>query len=82
MGGARRDAKRAREAAEQQLEMQKAENARIKATQEAERRDIDEAMIARRRAKLRGGSRMLLSAARVAPESGVETLGTANSERA
>ena len=68
-------------AAEQQLEMQRQENARAKAEAEAERRDIMEAQTARKRARQRGGSRMLLSAARVAPETGIETLGTYEQER-
>ena len=81
MGGssAKKDAKKAKRAAEQQLAEQRAENARLKAIAEAERRDLAEVEVARRAARLRGGSRMLLSQARVAPEAGV-TLGSSSLE--
>lgn len=69
-------------AAEQQLEMQRQENARARAEAEEERRDVMEQRTASRRARQRGGSRMLLSTARVAPETGIQTLGTAEQERA
>lgn len=63
-------------AAERQLEEQRKENARLKQKQEEERRELAEQSEARRRARLRGGSRMLLSQARVNPEEGVTTLGS------
>lgn len=69
-------------AAEQQLEMQRQENARARAEADVERREIMEQQTARRRARQRGGSRMLLSSVRVAPEMGIETLGTTEQERA
>lgn len=62
--------------AERQLEEQRKENARLKQQQEDERRELSEQSEARRRARLRGGSRMLLSQARVNPEEGVTTLGS------
>lgn len=68
-------------AAERQLEEQRKENERLKAQAEAERRDLGEQQAARRAARLRGGSRMLLSEARVAPETGIQTLGVSNTER-
>lgn len=69
-------------AAEQQIQMQREENARARAEADVERREIMEQQTARRRARQRGGSRMLLSSVRVAPEMGIETLGTAEQERA
>jgi hypothetical protein len=68
-------------AAEQQLEMQRQENARVREEAQQERADILEAKTARRRAMQRGGSRMLLSAARVAPEMGIQTFGATEQER-
>jgi hypothetical protein len=62
--------------AERQLEEQRKENARLKQQQEEERRELSEQAASRQRARLRGGSRMLLSGARVNPEEGVTTLGT------
>jgi hypothetical protein len=67
--------------AERQLEEQRKENARMRAEAEAERIDIAEQASARRRARQRGGSRMLLSEARVAPEMGIQTFGVMGTER-
>lgn len=63
-------------AAERQLAEQREENARLKQQQEEERRELSEQAAARQRVRLRGGSRMLLSGARVNPEEGVTTLGS------
>jgi hypothetical protein len=63
-------------AAERQLEEQKKENERLKQQQEEERRELSEQAESRMRARMRGGSRMLLSGARVNPEEGVTTLGS------
>lgn len=71
--------KGAAEAANRQIEEQRKENARLMAQAEAERREIGEETAAKRRARLRGGSRMLLSGARVNPEEGITTLGSTNS---
>ena len=68
-------------AAERQLEEQRKENARLAAQAEAERVDLSEQAAARKRSRQRGGSRMLLSEARVAPETGVQTLGSMGVER-
>lgn len=68
-------------AAERQLEEQRKENARLAAQAEEERVDLAEQVAARRRSRQRGGSRMLLSEARVAPETGVQTLGAMGVER-
>lgn len=68
-------------AAERQIELQRQETARAKAQAEQEQVAIAEETAARRRARQRGGSRMLLSEARVAPEVGVETLGAMGVER-
>lgn len=59
-----------------QIEEQRKENERLKQKQEEDRRELAEQSAARQRARLRGGSRMLLSGARVNPEEGVTTLGT------
>lgn len=67
--------------AERQIAEQRAENERLKKQTEEERRDLAEQAEAKRRARQRGGSRMLLSEARVAPETGIETLGTPGIER-
>lgn len=72
--------KGAMEAANRQLEEQKKENARLMAQAEAERRDLGEEAAARRRARQRGGSRMLLSSARVNPEEGITTLGSVGNQ--
>lgn len=64
--------------ASQQIAEQRAETARQKEQADMERADLAKQEEARRRARQRGGSRMLLSEARVAPETGIgETLGKA-----
>jgi hypothetical protein len=68
-------------AADQQIAMQREENERLRQQTEQERVDLAEQAAARRRARQRGGSRMLLSEARVAPEIGIETLGAGGTER-
>jgi iron only hydrogenase large subunit-like protein len=63
-------------AAERQIEMQRQETERMRMQAEQERRDLSEQMASKRMARARGGSRMLLSEARLNPEAGVdETLG-------
>jgi hypothetical protein len=69
------------EALRAQVEESKQENARLKAQTEEESRELAERTAAARRARQRGGARMLLSEARVAPETGIQTLGTAGTER-
>lgn len=65
-------------AMEKQIQMQRQETERLRQQAETERRDLAEQMSAKRMARSRGGSRMLLSEARLNPESGVdETLGGA-----
>jgi len=54
----------------------KAENDRIRAQAEAEQRDLAEQNSARAKARVRGGSRMLLSDTRLTPETGIQTLGS------
>jgi len=69
--------KAAMDAAAQQIKMQETENARIKAQNEEERRLEAERLSSRRSARLRGGSRLLLSEARLTPETGLQqTLGS------
>lgn len=63
-------------AMERQIEMQRQETERMRQQAEQERRDLAEQMAAKRTARSKGGSRMLLSEARLNPEAGVdETLG-------
>lgn len=54
----------------------KAENERIRAQAEEEKRQLAEQNAARAKARLRGGSRMLLSDTRLTPETGIQTLGS------
>jgi hypothetical protein len=68
-------------AAERQIAEQKVENARLAEQAQEERVDLAEQAAAKRRARQRGGSRMLLSEARVAPETGIQTLGAMGVER-
>lgn len=63
-------------AAERQIAEQRRENERLRQQQEEERRELSEQAAARQRARLRGGSRMLLSGARVNPEEGLTKLGS------
>ena len=59
-------------AAEAQLAQQRAETERMRMQAQEEKRDLQEEMAAKRRAKTRGGSRMLLSDTRLNPEMGVD----------
>lgn len=68
-------------AADRQIAEQRAETARMKEQADAERRELAEKEEARRRARLRGGSRSLLAEARVSPEEGVTTLGASGTDR-
>ena len=68
-------------AAERQLEETRKETARERLRAEEEKRDMMETEASRRRSRMRGGSRMLLSEARVAPETGIQTLGASSAER-
>ena len=52
----------------------KAENERIRAQAEEEKRQLAEQNAAK--ARVRGGSRMLLSDTRLTPETGIQTLGS------
>jgi hypothetical protein len=54
----------------------KAENERIRAQAQEEKRELAEQNAARAKARLRGGSRMLLSDTRLTPETGIQTLGS------
>lgn len=63
-------------AMERQIEMQRREAEKMRQQAEQERRDLAEQMSAKRMARAKGGSRALLSEARLTPEAGVdETLG-------
>jgi hypothetical protein len=60
-----------------QLAEQKAENERMRVQNEEQRRMEAEKLAGRRSARLRGGSRLLLSEARLTPETGLQqTLGS------
>jgi hypothetical protein len=67
--------------AERQLEETRKQTAMERQRAEEEKRDMMETEAARRRSRMRGGSRMLLSEARVAPETGIQTLGASSAER-
>lgn len=55
-----------------QIEQSRKETERMRMESEAEKRDLQEQMAAKKRASARGGSRMLLSDTRLSPEEGVE----------
>lgn len=59
-------------AAEAQLAMQRAETERMRQQAEEEKRDLNEQIAAKRKARMGGGKRMLLSDTRLNPEEGVE----------
>lgn len=66
----------AMKAANQQLEMQRQEAEKMRLQAEQERRDMGEQLASKQAARRTGGSRLLLSEARLNPETGVEeTLG-------
>lgn len=66
----------AAKAAQQQLDMQRQEAEKMRMQAEEERRQFAEQMAGKQAARSRGGSRLLLSEARLNPETGVEeTLG-------
>jgi len=52
------------------------QTAEMRAQAEEEKRNLAEQAAARQRARLRGGSRMLLSDTRLTPETGIQTLGS------
>jgi len=54
----------------------KAENEKMRAQAEEEKRQLAEQNAARAKARVRGGSRMLLSDTRLTPETGIQTLGS------
>lgn len=59
-------------AAEEQLAMQRAETERMRQEAEEQKRDLNEQIAAKRKARMGGGKRMLLSDTRLNPEEGVE----------
>lgn len=59
-------------AAEESLRLQREETARARAAAEEEKRNLAEQMSASKRARLRGGKRMLLSESRLSPEMGLD----------
>jgi hypothetical protein len=69
-------------AQERAIEETRKENARLKLQAEEERRELAEQATAKRRSRLAGGSRMLLSSARLNAEQGIQTLGLSEMEGA
>jgi hypothetical protein len=68
----------AQRAAQEQLNLQKAEMDKMRQQAEQEKRDLSEELASKRMARNRGGSRLLLAEERLNPEAGVdETLGAA-----
>ena len=66
----------AMKAANQQLEIQRQEAEKMRLQTEQERRDMAEQLASKQASRRTGGSRLLLSEARLNPETGVEeTLG-------
>ena len=72
MGGAFGGGKPDTSAAEESLRLQREETKRAREAAEAEKRDYAEQMTASKRARLKGGKRMLLSESRLTPETGLE----------
>ena len=68
-------------AAQAQIAESRKETETMRQQAEEDKREMMESEAAKRRARSRGGSRMLLSGARVAPETGIQTLGSASIER-
>jgi len=62
--------------AEEQLAMQKKQMADAEAKALEDKRNLEEQLASRRRSRASTGSRVLLSEARLNPETGVQTLGT------
>jgi len=73
LGGGDEGDRGAAAAAQQQIAEQRAENERMRIQTEEQRRDEAERLAARRSARLRGGSRTLLSDTRLTPETGLQT---------
>lgn len=63
-------------AAEESLAMQRKQMADAEAKALEDKRSLEEQMAGRRRSRAATGSRVLLSEARLNPETGIETLGT------
>jgi len=72
MGGLVGGGKPDTSAAEESLRMQREATAKARETAEQEKRDLAEQMSAQKRARMRGGKRMLLSESRLTPETGLD----------
>jgi septal ring factor EnvC (AmiA/AmiB activator) len=78
MGGLVGGQKADTSAIKQQMAQQQAETEKLRTQAEQEKRDLAEQMAAKRMARAKGGSRLLLADERLNPEGGVdETLGAA-----
>lgn len=60
------------------LKAQQAETERLRQQTEQEKRQLSEELAGKRRARSYGGSRSLLSGARLNPEEGITTLGSSD----
>ena len=72
MGGAFGGGKPDTSAAEESLRLQREETKRAREQAQTEKRDLQEEMAAKRKARMRGGKRTLLAGGRFSPEVGVE----------
>jgi ferric-dicitrate binding protein FerR (iron transport regulator) len=72
MGGMFSAPKPDNSAALAQIEQQRQETERMRLEAQQEKRDLQEEMAAKKRAKMRGGARSLLATTRLTPEIGVE----------
>jgi len=72
MGGMFSAPKPDNSAAMAQIEQQRQETERMRMEAQQEKRDLQEEMAAKKRARMRGGARSLLSSTRLTPEMGIE----------
>jgi len=72
MGGMFSAPKPDNSAALAQIEQQRQETERMRLEAQQEKRDLQEEMAAKKRARMRGGARSLLATTRLTPEIGVE----------
>lgn len=66
-------------AAEASLALQRKQMADAEAKALEDKRNLEQQLASKRRARVAGGSRTLLNEARLTPETGIETLGTTES---
>lgn len=66
-------------AATESLNLQRKQMADAEAKALEDKRNLEQQLASKRRARVAGGSRVLLNEARLTPETGIETLGTTDS---